>query len=120
MQQEQISEGFDAGLNPPGTLWRMGGDVIEDRPELTKSRKGVAEPHRPCLAHTARTSSSLANSPRGSGGFRSGDNGLLFGRERCWRFIIGAGEAENNTRDIVLCLRRERSKTNPCTTRRKL
>ena len=45
--------------------------------------------------------------PTGSGGFRRGDSGLLFGRERCWRFITGVGQAENNTGDIVQCLRRE-------------
>jgi hypothetical protein len=49
VQQQQIRERSDAGLNPPGTLWRMGGDVIEDRAELGKSRKGAADPHRPCL-----------------------------------------------------------------------
>ena len=45
--------------------------------------------------------------PTGSGGFRSGDRGLFFGRERCRRFIIGAGQAENNMGNIVLCLRGE-------------
>src|SRR4051812_20377297 len=30
MQQQKIGESLDAGLDPPGALWRMGADVIED------------------------------------------------------------------------------------------
>ena len=47
----------------------MGGDVIEDRAKIGKCRKGVTKPHRPCLAHTARTCSSVANSPRAAAAF---------------------------------------------------
>src|SRR6202035_6066675 len=64
-------EGVDAGLNPPRALWRVGGDVIEDRAKVGKSRKGVAKLHRPCLAHTARTCSSVANSPRAAAAFEA-------------------------------------------------
>ena len=55
MQQQKIGESLDAGLDPPGALWRMGADVIEDRAEVGKSRKGIAKPHRPCFVQTART-----------------------------------------------------------------
>ncbi|MGC1891452.1 MAG: hypothetical protein WA709_36155, partial [Stellaceae bacterium] len=49
----------------------MDGDVIEDRAKIGKGRKSVAKPHRPCLAHTVRTCSSVANSPRAAAAFEA-------------------------------------------------
>jgi hypothetical protein len=48
-QQQKIGEGLDAGLNPPGTLRRMGGDVIEDRQVpggCSGASQTVLSPHR--------------------------------------------------------------------------
>ena len=41
MQQEEVGQHLDAGLNLARAPWRMGGDVIEDRAEIGKGRKGV-------------------------------------------------------------------------------
>src|SRR5713226_7731326 len=71
MLQQKVGEGPNAGLNAPRALRRMGGDVIEDRAKVGKGRKGIAKPHRPCLAHTARTCSSVANSPRAAAAFEA-------------------------------------------------
>jgi len=54
MKQEKINDGLHARLNAPYTLRRAARDMIEDRVEFGECRKGVAEPHRPCLDHTAR------------------------------------------------------------------
>ena len=40
--QQQIGKSFDAELDPPRTLRRMRGDVIEDRAKIGKGRKCVA------------------------------------------------------------------------------
>src|SRR5665213_519080 len=69
MKQEKVGESLNTGLNPLCALWRMRGDVVEDRLQVSEGRKGVAEPHRPCLAHTACTCSSVANSPRAAAAF---------------------------------------------------
>src|SRR5260370_15604348 len=69
MQQQEIDQGLDAGLNPPGAPRRMGGDIIKNPRQIGKSWKGVAKPQRPCLAHAARTCSSVANSPRVAAAF---------------------------------------------------
>jgi hypothetical protein len=58
-------------LLPPHAPRRMDGDVIEDRAKIGKGRKSVAKPHRPCLAHTVRTCSSVANSPRAAAAFEA-------------------------------------------------
>jgi hypothetical protein len=42
VEQKKVGNGLNAGLNPPRALWRMGGDVIEDRAEIGKSRQRVA------------------------------------------------------------------------------
>src|SRR5947209_17271197 len=39
-------------------------DIIQNRRKILKCGKGVSEPHSPCFAQTARTCSSVANSPR--------------------------------------------------------
>ncbi|HZU91295.1 MAG TPA: hypothetical protein VE993_18730 [Stellaceae bacterium] len=69
MLQQKIDEGLKAGLNPARTLRRMGRDVIKDGAEVGQRRTGVAKPHGPCLVHTARTCSSVANSPRAAAAF---------------------------------------------------
>ena len=52
-----------------GLLWRSCGDVVEDLIQVRERRQGVAQLHRLCLAQTARTCSSLANSPRAAAAF---------------------------------------------------
>jgi hypothetical protein len=47
-----------------GSLRGMIGDVVQNRFKVGKSRKRIPQPHRPCLVQTARTCSSVANSPR--------------------------------------------------------
>jgi|SRR6516162_5479932 hypothetical protein len=49
----------------------MDGDVVEDRAQIGKGREGIAKPHRPCLDQTARTCSSVANSPRAAAAFEA-------------------------------------------------
>jgi hypothetical protein len=56
--------------------------VVEDHAEVGKGRKGVAKPHRPCLAHTARTCSSVANSPRAAAAFEAAIAGATCGGAR--------------------------------------
>jgi hypothetical protein len=41
MQQQEVGQGLDAGLNPLRALWRMGGYVIEDGAEVANGRKGL-------------------------------------------------------------------------------
>jgi len=60
-------------LNPrvdaPSAGWRARGNVIENLIEVGEGREGVTKSHRPCLAHVARTCSSVANSPRAAAAF---------------------------------------------------
>src|SRR5262249_32674853 len=56
MQQQQVGQALNTGLDAPRALRRMGGHVIKDRAEVGEGRTGVPKLHRPCLAHTARTS----------------------------------------------------------------
>ena len=72
VQQQKVGEGFAASLDLSRALRRKSGDVIEDRPEIGKSREGIAKPHRPCSFNFAT----------GGSGFGGGDSGLLVGRER--------------------------------------
>ena len=67
---------------------------------MAEASQTVFGPHRPHLFVGRKLAT-------GGGGFRAGDSGLFFGRERHGRFIIGAGEAENHMRDVVLRLRRK-------------
>src|SRR5690348_10889295 len=69
MQQEEVGDYFDAGVHTSDTLRRLCGDVIEDVTEIGERRDGIAKLHRPCLARTARTCSSVANSPRAAAAF---------------------------------------------------
>ncbi len=62
--QQQICDSANSVMNARGSLWGMIDDVIQNRCKVSKSRKRVAQPHRLCLAQTARTCSSVANSPR--------------------------------------------------------
>ena len=39
MQQQQVAQGLNAGLNPPRSLRRMSVNVIEDRAEIGKGRR---------------------------------------------------------------------------------
>src|SRR5215469_17363179 len=71
MQQKEVGQHLDARLNLTRASWRMGSDVIEDRAKIGKGRKGVSKPHRPCLDQTARTCSSVANSPRAAARFET-------------------------------------------------
>jgi hypothetical protein len=43
----------------------------------------------------------------GGGSFRDGNSGLLFRREEHRRFVIRAGQSENDTGDVVLRLWRK-------------
>ena len=84
----------------------MDGDVIEDRAKIGKGRKSVAKPHRPCLAHTARTCSSVANSPRAAATFEAVMAACSSGgRERDRRFVIRTAQPEYHTGNVVLCVR---------------
>ena len=72
------------------------------RAEIGESRAGVTNSHRPCLDHTARTCSSLANSPRSAAALErvmasrsSDDNGTDVS-------IGAAGELKHNAGNIVL------------------
>ena len=46
------------------TLRRLGFNVVEDIRQLPERPACVTDAHSPCFAQTARTSSSVANSPR--------------------------------------------------------
>src|SRR5262252_10457056 len=61
--QEQIGDGTNSGMDELGALRRALSDIIQNRCEVGKGGKRITQPHRPCLAQTARTCSSLANSP---------------------------------------------------------
>ena len=67
MKQEKIDDRLHARLNAPLVML----DMVEDCVEFGKRRKGVAEPHRPRLDHTARIWSSVANSPRAAAAFEA-------------------------------------------------
>jgi hypothetical protein len=82
----------------------MDGDVIEDRTKIGKGRKSVAKPHRPCLAHTVRTSSSVANSPRAAVAFEAVMAACSSGGERDRRFVIRTAQPEYDTGNVVLCV----------------
>lgn len=65
-----------------GHLVGNGRDVVKDCVEVGERREGITKPHRPCLAHTARTCSSVANPLRPAADFEaamaarsSGDSG---------------------------------------------
>ena len=64
MPQDQVDNGANAFVNPARALRGMPGDVIKHSVEIGKRIPRVSKPHRPCLDQTARTSSSVANSPR--------------------------------------------------------
>src|SRR5262245_2921395 len=64
VRRQQVENSLNASMDTRRTLRRMDSDVIENGGQIGKSRTRIAQPHRPCLAHTARTSSSVANSPR--------------------------------------------------------
>jgi hypothetical protein len=68
---DNIDDGLNAGLNTLSTPQRMGRDIIRDRAKLGERRNRVAKPHKPCLAHTARTCPSVANSPREAATFEA-------------------------------------------------
>ena len=71
MVEKQPDEFLDASLHAVRALRRRSGNVVENRLEIGKSWECVAEPHRPCLAQTARTCSSVANSPREAASFEA-------------------------------------------------
>jgi len=62
--QQQIGHSANSNLDTRSPLRGTINDVIQNRFKVSKGRKRIAQPHRPCLAHTARTCSSVANSPR--------------------------------------------------------
>lgn len=64
MNRQKADESLNAGLDTLCSLWRMGGDVVENRLKIGKCRSSVANLHRPCFAHMVRTCSSVAKSPR--------------------------------------------------------
>src|SRR6516162_604114 len=65
---------------------------------MAEASQTVFGPHRPHLFVGRKLAT-------GGGGFRAGDNGLFFGRERRRRFIIRAGEPKNDMSDVVLRVR---------------
>ena len=65
---------------------------------MAEASQTVFGPHRPHLFVGRKLAT-------GGGGFRAGDSGLLFGRERHRRFIIRAGEPKNDMSDVVLRVR---------------
>ncbi len=67
MKQQKVDDRLNSGLNAARPTWRMSGDVVKDRAEIGERGKRVAEFHNPCLAQTARTCSSVANSDLGRG-----------------------------------------------------
>jgi hypothetical protein len=107
MQQQKIGQGLNAGLNPPCALRRMGGDVIKGLRRGLQAPEGCSEasqtvfsPYRPDLLIARKFAT-------GSRSFRGRDRGLLFGRERHRRFILGTGQAKNNMGYVVLRIRRK-------------
>jgi hypothetical protein len=62
--QQQIGHSANSNLDTRSALRGTINDVIQNRFKVSKGRKRIAQLHRPCLAHTARTCSSVANSPR--------------------------------------------------------
>jgi hypothetical protein len=79
----------------------MGGDVIEDRTEVDERRAGVAKPHSQYLTQTARTSSSVANSPRAAAAF-----GAVIAACSSAVGIVRAGQSHNNMSNVVPRVRR--------------
>src|ERR1700733_15534071 len=69
MPQEQVYDRLNAGLHPVRSLWRASRDIGQDSIEIGKRGRSVAEPHSPYLDQTARTCSSVANSPRAVSAF---------------------------------------------------
>ena len=64
VQRQEIDEGFDTRLNPRRPLRGMRGDGVERLVQFSERQKGITDLHKPCFAHTVRTWSSEANSPR--------------------------------------------------------
>ncbi len=64
MGGKQVNNRLKPGVDTCCALRRLGGDVFKDSVQLSERRSGIAQPHRPCLAQIARTSSSVAKSPR--------------------------------------------------------
>ena len=55
VKHQKVDDRLNAGLNTSRSTRRIGGDVIENRIEVSESGKSIAKPHNPCLLHIART-----------------------------------------------------------------
>src|SRR6266481_2403978 len=64
MVGEQINDALQPCFYVLRTARRPGFNVIQNLGHLPERPAGVADFHRPCFAHMARTSSSVANSAR--------------------------------------------------------
>ena len=115
LNYEKIDDGSDARLDALGTLRRTRSNIVENRTEVGKCRKRVANLHSPCFAQTARTSSSRS-------GFRCGPLAafdLSIAARSSRESATGvanslAGELKNNARDIVLLVRRKNAHSFQC------
>src|SRR3984893_664313 len=61
---EQINHALQPSLDALGATRRPGFNVVQNLGHLPERPACVADFHSPCFAHIARTSSSVANSPR--------------------------------------------------------
>jgi hypothetical protein len=76
---ETVNCGLQATLDVLRAARRSFLDIVEDRVHLAKGTTCVADFHRPCFAHVARTSPPVANSPLVAPvgrGFRRFEGGL--------------------------------------------
>jgi len=64
MMRQEINEPPQPHLHTFGASRRLRGDVVKHAFEIVESVMCITKPHKPCFAHTRRTSASVANSRR--------------------------------------------------------
>lgn len=82
MLQQKIHHGLKALIHMLRTLRMMLTDIGQHPVELTDSRAGKAQSHKPYLAQIARTSSSVAKSPRAAAASDSSNSASSSGVKR--------------------------------------
>src|SRR5262249_5185180 len=87
--QEQVDDVLNSPLNALSALRRGCSNMLEDGGQIGKCPTGVTEPHGTCFAQPARTSSSVANSPRAA----SSLDAAIAARSSSVRAIGGASSA---------------------------
>ena len=102
MRQQQIDDSLNADLTRRAPVAANGRQYNRESPsgrqargECSEGSQAVLGPRRAHLLVGCKLAAS-------GGGFRGRDCGLLFGSEGQRRFRIGAGEAEDDTGDVIL------------------